>query len=372
MLKVSVLSKRILLSLLVALMAFTTACSQSSSTSSSLDNEGSSAAATPYEGPPEDNINSDQVQPEASSSPTPGEKDNAEKTFAVPTEGVRPYAVMIDNEGTRPLPQGGLNLAQVIYEMIAEGGETRLMPVFWGQNPTMIGPVRSSRHYFLDYSMEHDAIYVHFGWSPMAMKDIPKFKINNINGVSNGGEIFWDLTKDRGNWQDSYTSMEKIKGYVEKVKYRTKTEKKPVFKYSGEDLELAGDMKAEKISLRYSAGYTCGFTYDSDKKLYLRLRKGKPQMERVSGEQLTAKNIIIQKVKSYSIKGDDKGRQEVNTVGSGEGFFVTNGKYIKISWSKPSRTEKTRYVDGEGNEIVLNPGQTWVQIVPAAGKVEIE
>ncbi|GAE88175.1 hypothetical protein JCM21531_1600 [Acetivibrio straminisolvens JCM 21531] len=39
------------------------------------------------------------------------------------------------------------------------------MPVFWGQKTELIGPVRSARHYFLDYAMEHDAIYVHIGWS---------------------------------------------------------------------------------------------------------------------------------------------------------------------------------------------------------------
>lgn len=300
------------------------------------------------------------------------ESDLAIKDFVVPKEGERPVAVMIDNEGTKSLPQGGMNLAQYIYEIIVEGGESRLMPVFWGQNPSMIGPVRSSRHYFIDYAMENDAIYVHFGWSPMAMSDISKFKINNINGVANSGGIFWDITKDRGNWQDSYTSMEKIKGYVEKVKYRTTTDKKLLFLYNEKDTDLASNQKAESINMRYSSAYTSGFTYDLDKKLYFRLRKGKPQMERVTGEQLKAKNIVIQKVSSYTIKGDSSGRQEVNTVGSGDGFYITNGKYIKIKWSKDSRSGQTTYKDEKGEKIVLNKGQTWIQIVPVGGKVTIE
>ena len=95
-------------------------------------------------------------------------------------------------------------------------------------------------------------------------------------------------------------------------------------------------------------------------------------MERITGEQLTAKNIIIQKAKNYTIKGDDAGRQEVNTVGSGEGYFISNGKYINITWSKKSRTDQTKYFDSEGKEIELNPGQTWIQITPTSGKVTIE
>lgn len=290
----------------------------------------------------------------------------------VPVEGVRPVAVMIDNEGTRSLPQGGLELAQVIYEIIVEGGETRLMPLFWEVDPTMIGPVRSSRHYFLDYAMEHDAIYVHFGWSPMAQKDISSFKINNINGVANGGEIFWDLTKDRNNWQDSYTSMARIREYAGKVKYRTETEKKLAFKYKKTVEEIPGEQKAEKINLKYSHSYSCGYQYDYASKTYKRLRKGAPQVERVSGRQLEARNIIIQYVKNYTIAGDDAGRQEVNTVGSGNGWYATCGKAMKIKWSKDSRTAGTKYTDESGNEILLNPGQTWVQILPVTGKVEFE
>jgi len=99
--------------------------------------------------------------------------------FIMPKPGIRPVAVMVDNQGSRVLPQGGLDKAQVIYEIIVEGGITRLMPVFWGTVPEMIGPVRSSRHYFLDYVMENDAIYVHYGFSPQARKDISKFGINN-------------------------------------------------------------------------------------------------------------------------------------------------------------------------------------------------
>lgn len=318
--------------------------------------------------PPEDNINSDQTGEDVSGS----QMGATEASFTLPVAGMRPYAVMIDNEGTRPLPQGGIYLAQIVYEIIVEGGTTRLMPVFWDKDPTMIGPVRSSRHYFLDYAMEHDAIYVHFGYSPQAMNDIKKFKINNINGVANGGEVFWDLTKDKKNWQDSYTSMEKVKGYVSRVKYRTETDKELVFKYSDNDSDLVADNNAINIDIKYTSSYTCSYKYDEAKKVYLRFRKGDPHMERLTGEQFTAKNIIIQKVSNHLIKGDTAGRQEVNTVGSGEGYYISNGKYINIKWSKKSRTEPTKYTDSEGNDIKLNPGQTWVQITPTSGKVTIE
>jgi len=300
------------------------------------------------------------------------EQAGSDSNFTVPEEGVRPIAVMIDNEGTRSLPQGGLDKAQIIYEVIVEGGETRLMPVFWGTNPEMIGPVRSSRDYFLDYSMEHDAIYVHFGWSPKAKEDISKLKINNINGLYVGTDVIWDLTKDKGNWQDSYTSMEKLLAYATKVKYRLTTDRKFIFQYNQSDVVPEAGQTAVKISLRYSSAYTSSYEYDSSTGLYNRFRKGKPHMERVSGKQLTAKNIIIQYTPNYDIKGDNKGRQEMKTTGTGNGYYITGGKAIKIKWQKESRSAQTKYFDESGNEIKPNKGQTWIQIVPLTSKITIE
>lgn len=297
------------------------------------------------------------------------ENDYALRNFKIPSKETRPYAVMIDNAGPRVLPQGGLDLAQVIYEVIVEGGETRFMSVFWDQEPSMIGPVRSSRHYFLDYSMEHDAIYAHIGWSPMAQSDIPKFGLNNINGAAG---VFWDITDDPYNWQDSYTSMEKLENHVERVNFRTTTEVEPVFVYSDQPVLLESGEKAEKINLNYSWVMSSSYKYDADKEVYFRFRKDEPHMERVSEEQLSAKNIIIQLVRNYSIKDDYAGRQDVDTVGSGSGYYITNGKYIEITWSKPSRRDKTEYFDKEGNNILLNPGQTWIQIFPPNGNLEIE
>ncbi len=63
---------------------------------------------------------------------------------------------------------------------------------------------------------------------------------------------------------------------------------------------------------------------------------------------VTAKNIIIQFAANYSL-GDGSARQEVETVGSGSGYYITNGKCEKITWEKPARAEKTKYIGEDGN-----------------------
>ena len=112
-----------------------------------------------------------------------GKTKNEESKIEVYNGIERPIAVMIDNH-KGAWPQVGLNDAYIVYEIIVEGGETRLMPVFKGKDLEKIGPVRSARHYFIDYALENDAIYVHFGSSPQALSDIATYKVNNINGIS--------------------------------------------------------------------------------------------------------------------------------------------------------------------------------------------
>ena len=96
-----------------------------------------------------------------------------EKKVQIYSGNERPIAVMLDNSKAS-WPQAGLNDAFLVYEMIVEGGETRLMALFKGADLDKIGSLRSARHYFLDYALENDAIYVHFGWSPQAQSDISK------------------------------------------------------------------------------------------------------------------------------------------------------------------------------------------------------
>ena len=118
----------------------------------------------------------------------------------------RPIAVMIDNE-TAVKSHAGLNDAYMLYEFIIEGGESRIMAFFKGTMPEKIGPVRSTRHYFLDYAMEHDAILVHFGWSPKAQSDIKALSINNINGIYD--DFYW-REAPKNSYHNAFTSMENI------------------------------------------------------------------------------------------------------------------------------------------------------------------
>lgn len=302
-------------------------------------------------------------------SPTPVKKAT---DFNFPVEGTRPIAVMIDNEGKEVLPQGGLGLAQVVYEALVEYGDTRYMALFWDNLPDYIGPVRSSRHYFLDYAMEYDAIYTHIGWSDYAYRDLAFYNIDNIDGVMpETYGVFWDLTNDKSNYHDSYTNRERITKFLEKTEYSLTTEQTLPFSYNTEDVTYENGESAREIFIKYSLYSTCGYYYDEEQQNYKRTRLGEFQIDRNTNEVIRAKNIIILFVQNKTIEGDKYGRQQLYTTGSGKGYYISNGVKQDITWVKTFRTSKTKYLDENNNEITVNPGQTWIQIVPVDADIRI-
>ena len=94
--------------------------------------------------------------------------------------------------------------------------------------------------------------------------------------------------------------------------------------------------------------------------------------DEISKEDVTTKNIIITFAKNYTLDdGENKGRQDVVTVGELDGYYITNGKAIKIKCIKKGRTEQTTYVDMQGKEINVNDGNTWVNVCPIDANVVI-
>ena len=283
----------------------------------------------------------------------------------------RPIAVMIDNHNLA-WPQAGLNDAYMVYEIVVEGGETRLMALFKGKDIEKIGPVRSSRHYFLDYAMENDAIYVHFGWSPQAQSDISKYKINNINGISEDGTTFWRV-KDKSAPHNAVTSTKKIMESAKSKKYRTTSTSSSVLNYVTDEILLEDGIEANEVTIPHSQLQTVKYEYDSEQKVYERYARNKEQKDWTTGNMVTTKNIIITFCDNYELTdSENKGRQGLKNTGTFDGYYITNGKAIKIKCIKESRNEKTKYEDLEGNEIKVNDGNTYVQICPINAKVTIE
>ena len=281
----------------------------------------------------------------------------------------RPIAVMIDNHSDA-WPQAGLNKTYLVYEIIVEGGETRLMALFKGQDLDKIGPVRSSRHYFLDYAMENDAIYAHFGWSPQAESDIKKFSINNINGIVESTATFWRV-KDKYAPHNAVTSTEALLKVAKAKGYKTTSDRASVLKYVTDEVNLEDGQEANIVRIPHSDRQLVSYEYDEVNQVYKRYARKQLQTDWDTTEPVTTKNIIITLCDNYTLQdSENKGRQGLKNIGTFDGYYITNGKAIKIKCIKEARNSQTKYQDLEGNDIEVNDGNTWINICPTNAKLE--
>ena len=305
-----------------------------------------------------------------------------EKEIQIYSGNNRPIAFMVDNHSDA-WPQFSINDAYMVYEIIVEGGETRLMPVFKSKDADQVGPMRSSRHYFLDYALENDAIYAHIGWSPQAQSDISSLGINNINGLEydtgrayKNGDVFWRISGKYKAPHNSIASTTAVREAAEKKGYNTTSSKDSVLNYVADEFTLEEKedvVTATDITIPFSTLQKVNFKYDPETQRYTRYARGKLQTDAVSQTNITTKNIIITFVKNYTLTDkENKGRQGIENTGAKKGYYITNGMAIPITCTKESRSSQTVYTDAQGNEINVNDGNTFVEICPIDASVVIE
>lgn len=275
----------------------------------------------------------------------------------------RPFACMIGNTSDA-MPQYGIGDADVIYEVPVEGAFTRLMAMFQDyENVETIESIRSCRLYFAYFAKEFDAIYAHWGQAVYATDFLNT--LDDLDGED------WELSETFG--RDSsrkaphngYTTGKGVAAGIEKKGYRVDHEDNYEGHYvfntdDKKDIELKAGDDASVVWIGYAVNKPW-FVYDSEDKQYKRYQFGAEQVDGRDSEQLEVKNIIIQNTPWHN--EDDNGYLYFETVSSGTGKYITDGKAIDIKWSKENENSPTRYFDDKDNEITLNQGKTWVCVV---------
>lgn len=290
----------------------------------------------------------------------------------------RPVAVIFNNL-YQAMPQLGISQADIIYEIPAEGGITRMLGVFQTlKDVETLGSIRSARPYFLEVALGHDAFFVHAGGSEDAYSNLRKWDVDNMDGVRGGNDakIFWrdpDRKKSMGSEHSLVTSGEKVQEYIDSTSW---TKEHPSDYVYGQTYAEDGTPKdgtpAEYFELYFSHYKTGRFTYDDTSRQYKVVQYSAPYIDGNSGDQVSVTNVLILETDIRRISGDAEGRLTVRTTGSGEGTYFCGGKSIPIQWSKESRNDPFVYTKTDGSPLVLEQGNTYVCIMdPDQSKLTI-
>lgn len=273
----------------------------------------------------------------------------------------RPISVMLNNI-VDAMPQCGVGEADIVYEMVVEGGITRMLGIFSDySNIDRLGSIRSCRPYYVTVSLEYDAIYMHYGQSPQGETELATSGINNISGLSAEGNVAYYRSSDRVAPHNVFTNPEMIDAGIDYMGYSKEHYDgfESMFSFHEEDTPLDAGETANKLVTDYRQNHPW-FEYHEDDGLYYRFQYKTEHVDGNTNEQLAYKNVIVQFVHYTSI--DDKDRQELALVGSGTGYYATDGKIIPITWKKSSKKAQTKFYTEDGEELLLNPGKTWVAV----------
>lgn len=280
-----------------------------------------------------------------------------------------PVAVMIDNH-PQARPQAGLNQASVVYETLAEGGIPRFMAVYAQKDITLIGPVRSTRPYFVRHAAEYGAAIAHAGGSPDGLKAVRDYRLLSLEGIKGQtakyffrrGSGVHSLYTNGGQLQRAlrdYRLANKVPTYRPwKFKVDAKLNKRPLGKH-GANIDLGG---GRSFIIRYE--------FDRARNVYVRFTGGTRHRDKLTKRQLFAHNVIIQLVPKERVL-DRKGRLDINNVGQGKAVILQDGKARTIVWKKPTPRSRTVFYEMNGRETRLNRGSTWITILPKGRKYNL-
>lgn len=308
----------------------------------------------------------------------------------------RPLAAMIENH-QEARPQSGLSYADAVYEAVAEGAITRFMGVFYcgvAAQSVNIAPVRSARTYFLPWVLEYDALYNHVGGAGLcddgtvderakALCQIQQYKIRDMDqfGISFptcyrnydrlGREVATEHTMVCVT--DKLISVAASRGLTnvdDKGVSWDKNFTEWKFKDDAKESDRGAATSISFVAWKgYESSYGVRWDYDKLSNSYKRFNGGVAHIDLETKQQLSAKNIAVLFAKETG-PVDEHGHLLYDNIGSGTGLVFQDGKTIKATWKKPTRTSRTIFYDATtGKEIPFVRGQIWIEMLPTGTPV---
>ncbi len=289
------------------------------------------------------------------------------------TDEVNPYPIgaMIEN---LPVvrPQPGLSFASVVYEALAEGGATRFLAVYAGAGPEQmnkLGPVRSARPYYLEWWAEYNGFYAHAGGSPDALQMVREFGYHDLNGIGGEHQYFW---RDRGIAapHNLFTSHELLADAIHDRQYEKNNLPIQPWRFKDDRPLAERPASGQFVRVNFSGlAFQTEWRYDQSTNTYLRFNAGQIHTDALTGEQLRAKNVIVQMIPPIRGVGE-KGRLTLDVNGTGKAYVFVDGGMNIGTWKKESRSGRTVFFYENGKEVELSRGATWISVLPETQTVE--
>lgn len=282
--------------------------------------------------------------------------------YSDPGVETRPALVVKIDNHPKARPQTGLDLADIVIEMRAEG-VTRFAAVYQSTAPDPVGPVRSSRTSDFDLLRGFDnPLHSSSGGNDFVMRGLANLPITAVTATSHTN-YFRD--RSRAAPHNLYTNLTELFALAP----ASAEPPSPWFTYrsEGEVLPSAARAISGSVTIAFpGAGPIVTYTWAPSVQGWLRTQDGRPHTTR-AGDQLAPENVVIM-ITRYVTSAADSTSPELVSVGQGEVIVLTDGNVITGQWNRPAAEAAPLITDSDGNVIKLTPGKTWL-LYPESGDV---
>lgn len=272
-------------------------------------------------------------------------------------------AAKIDNH-VAARPQVGLETTDIVFEELVEGGLTRYLAVWQSTIPEVLGPVRSIRPMDPDIISPFGGIIAYSGGQERfveLMQDAPVY--NAIHGQPDTENTFY-RTNDKAAPHNVLVKAQEV--VAQHTDLAPPAQQFEYSNYVTPSTATRAGTPLAGIDLRFSPESPRNWTWDAVAKSWLRSQEGVADVDS-AGAQLKATNVVVLIVDINNSLGLPK----TELIGTGDAWIATDGASVHALWTKASATERIQLVDDAGQPVLLAPGNTWVELVPRAGSVDL-
>ena len=281
---------------------------------------------------------------------------------------IRVVSVKIENHSAAR-PQSGLDRADVVYEVIAEGGITRFHALFQSQTPKVAGPVRSTRPPDLYIIQQFRSLLAHCG-GPKSVRNIlakDRVKYNDMDQFYNPASYY--RVSNRSAPHNLYMDIAKLREMATSKRNYAATQTITGLEFTRSSKATTPTVRS--VSVPVSQINKVEWNYQEGTRLYARSLNGKPHTDAVSGKQLAARNVIVLWAKISPWPGDRKGVVDIKLTGSGKASVFIGGQRIDGTW-EAGTDAPPKFKDASGKPVKLDPGNTWIQALDTGQKITVK
>ena len=325
------------------------------------------------------------ISPTPAPTPPPTPTPTPVPLVASPTDGVlesppdaaRPVVAVMIDDAPAARPQSGLADADVIVQAPAEGGIPRYLALYQSRPAPSIGPIRSSRRYFLGWAAGWKPLYAHVGGAPNALAAI---RAMNGSSIWDADEFVYASYMPRIATRFPPHNVYSSTSQLDALASRLGVPAAPPTSWTFEDPSPAADRPVGgSLIVPYPAG-VIGYGYDAVSNRYLRSVDGTPQLDAGTNARVAPADVVVMYVAVGPLANSPgestnqaKGRLEVGYIGSGSALVFANGVEVAARWSKASDDAPLLFTfrsgPNLGQPVPFVRGQVVIQVVPTGTRV---